>query len=83
MFPEARHLVKVAWECMHIGTEQVKLSIVSVISGIVLNSMPEHNYSTVQDLWAWGRTEFHEDPLSSILESGKRDGSGSQYGLYH
>lgn len=71
--PEARHLVQVAWECMHIGIEQVKpFNRIGDIGYAIEQHARLHNYSTVQDFGGHGvGLEFHEDPF--VQHFGARD----------
>lgn len=63
--PEARQLVKVAWECMNLGIEQVRpYNRVGDIAFAIEQHARKFNYSVVQDFGGHGvGVEFHEEPF--------------------
>lgn len=67
--PETERLVRVAWECIEKGLEQVKpWSFLGDMSDAVNSYVKENGYSVVVDIGGHGvGLEFHEDPFVSYV----------------
>lgn len=67
--PETEKLVRVAWECIEKGLEQVKpWNFLGDMSDAINSHVKENGYSVVVDIGGHGvGLEFHEDPFVSYV----------------